>query len=193
MSDLIMFDAATLDKINETTLHKPDAWAGYISGAAEHIWTNEEWHRVSAFPKLPIVVARANNTGTYCGLEAIMAIFKLGIPRSTAIAYDPELFFDPQYFKGTPEEAVDAAINSVAEFYKVMTHFGFLTWKYGSTSWLFKLPPVDGSWVATDSGEAKQYPHSGVHATQYAFDSLLDESVIHRIAVHHRLSESWAF
>jgi hypothetical protein len=179
LTDLVMKDAESF--IADV---KTDVWAVYIGGAATKVWSDDDIRRISHFPKLPIYVLRPDKSGTFCGLECIMTLYKLGIPRSTAVALDMELLC----------EDLSKLSESVSEFYKVLSFFGYLVWKYGSLSYIFKVPSVDGSWVATDSGDDEQYQHAGVHATQWKFstdDGDTDTSRIHRIAVHHRLTESW--
>lgn len=187
LNDYLMKDAAFLDKVDSNTLHEADVWAGYISGeGATHIWSDNDWRRVAAFPKLPIPVATPGKSGTYAGYQCLIAIHKLGIPRGTAVSPDMELFFTE------PNWDMEGATQWLYEFYAVMHHFDFWVWKYGSTSYLFDLPLVDGSWVATDSKVKEQYHHSGVHATQFLFDDNgTDDSVIHRHAVHTRLAADW--
>jgi len=176
-----MKDTANLDNVNAAELHEAEVWAGYIGGAATHIWTDSDWRRVSAFPKLPIYVTRPDRSGTYCGLEAIMAIYKLGIPGSTAVVADLELLSSDIPLMG----------HWLTEFNQVLHYFDYYVWKYGSTSYLFDIPPVDGSWVATDSKVKEQFHHDGVHATQFLFEQKWDDSLIHRWSVHHRISENW--
>jgi hypothetical protein len=181
LTDYHMRDAASLDKITSQELHAVDVWAGYLGGEAENVWTDNDWRRVASFPKLPIYVARTNKNGNYCGLEAIMAIYKLGIPRGTAIASDLELL----------SHDIGTMVEWAAQFNDVLRHFGYYQWPYGSTSYLFDIPSYDGYWVATDSKVEEQYHHGAVHATQYLFEELWDDSLIHRHAVHSRLSQDW--
>lgn len=177
-----MRDCAQLSHITSTELHEADVWAGYLGGAAEVVWSDNDWKRVADFPKLPIYVTREDKTGNYCGLEALIAISKLGIPTGTAIAVDIELL---------AERDVAEAIDWLQEFAKVLHHFHYDVWPYGSTSYLFDLPLLNGYWVATDSKVEEQYHHPGVHATQYLFGELWDDSLIHRHIVHARLSHDW--
>lgn len=181
ITDYHMRDAAFLDKVDSTELHDCDVWAGYIGGAAQNTWSDNDWRRVEQFPKLPIYVTRPDKTGMYCGLEAIMGIYKLGIPHGTAIAADLELLSD---------KVADMA-EWLTDFDKVLTFFGYETWKYGSTDYLFDIPGVAGSWVATDSKIPEQYKKPGVHSTQYLFGNPFDASLIHRHAVHTRLAVKW--
>lgn len=181
LTDYLMRDCADLSKITSTELHEADVWAGYLAGEVEEVWTDNDWRRVASFPKLPIYGARTDKNGGYCGLEAIMAIYKLGIPRKTAIALDLELL------SGNVEEMIQYAI----DFRKVLDFFDYDVWPYGSTSYLFDVPPMGGYWVATDSKIAEQYDHSNVHSTQYLFGDLWDDSLIHRHAVHAYLSAKW--
>lgn len=189
MTDLILADAAYLPSIMP---HGIDAWAVYVSGAATHIWTEDEIREVSRYPKLPIAVTRPDKSGTFCGLEFMMAAYKLGIPRGTAVAADLELLAQ----KCQADGDMSPLYIWIDEFYRVMVHFGYVQWNYGSISYLFECPPCDGFWVATNSHDEIQYPHRYVHATQWIFDvevpgGTIDKSLIHRIAVHHRLSEIW--
>src|SRR5215469_5277560 len=161
MTELVMYDAA---KLPDPLPKGNDVWAGYIGGNVDDVWPDDSWRRVSHFPKLPIYGARTDKTGTYCGLETIMALYKLGVPHSTAVAVDLELFFNGVHWDSVTIDDVSGWLN---EYYDVLKFFGYITWKYGSTSYLFRLPPVDGSWVATDSGVKEQFNHAGVHATQY--------------------------
>jgi hypothetical protein len=181
ITDYHMRDTAFLDKINSIQLHETDVWAGYIAGEATNIWSDGDWRRVSHFPKLPIVVSRTNKNGTYCGLEAMMAIYKLGIPKHTAVVADIELL----------SSNIDEMVKWLDEFHAVMHFFEYDVWKYGSLDYLFDLPPVEGSWIATDSKVAEQYHHAGVHATQYLFAGEYDDSLIHRHAVHSKLAVHW--
>lgn len=176
-----MRDCADLSRIDSKELHEADVWAGYLSGAATKICSDNDWRRVADFPKLPIVVARPGKTGQYCGQEAILAIYKLGIPSGTAIAFDPELE------SGDIAEMVDVT-NGFAD---VLHHFHYDVVVYGSVSWLFDIPMHNGYWVATDSKIAEQYHHPGVHGTQYLFGDLWDESLVHRHWVHSRLAQDW--
>lgn len=185
MTNLTMLDAAYLPA-NHSSL-EVDVWGVYIGGAATHIWPDTDIKKVSHYPKLPIYVLRPGRTGTFCGLECIMALYKLGIPRGTAIALDVEPI------KGQPFD-LEEVKQAVIEFFNVLKFFGYIVWKYGSTSYLFELINCDGSWVATDSHVREFYSHPGVVATQYEFgtdNDRTDTSIIHRFAVHHRLSESW--
>jgi hypothetical protein len=182
ITDYIMKDAehlpVSLDNI------EADVWAGYIGGAAANIWTDDDWRRVSHKPKLPIYVTRPDKTGKYCGLECIMALYTLGIPRGTAVAADLELL----------SSDVPLMNEWLEDFYRVLSFFGYEVWKYGSLDYLFNVDGVDGSWLATNSKVEKQYAHAGQHATQWLFGSdngQTDSSLIHRWAVHHHLSANW--
>jgi len=181
ITDYKMYDVSDLGSITSQELHDCDVWAGYLSGAATHVWSDNDWKRVADFPKLPIVVARPDKAGNYCGLEALIAISKLGIPTHTDIALDMELY----------QNDIDAGIEFVNTFTPVLRHFGLGVCGYGSTSYLFDLPFGDGYWVATDSKIEEQYHHPGVHATQYLFGSNYDISLIHRHFVHKRLEANW--
>lgn len=180
-----MLDAAYLPS-NYHSL-EVDVWGIYIGGAAEHVWPDDDIRKVSSYPKLPIYVLRLDKTGTFCGLECMMQLYKLGIPRGTAIALDVEPI------EGQPWDIEKVKV-AVSEFFNVLRFFGYQVWKYGSISYLFELIGCDGSWVATDSGIREMYNHPGVVATQYEFETNnkeTDTSIIHRFAVHHRLSENW--
>jgi hypothetical protein len=176
-----MRDTDNLSGIDSQELHACDVWAGYIGGQATHTWSDNDWRRVADFPKLPIYVSRVGKTGTYCGLEAIMAIYKLGIPRGSAIVADVELLSGD----------IAELINWTTDFREVLDYFGYHVWPYGSTSYLFDIPMFGGYWVATDSKVEEQYHHPGVHATQYLFGESWDTSLIHRHIVHAQLHQNW--
>jgi len=174
LTDYEMLDAAELP----LTWPETDVWAGYVGGAADNIWSNEDWQRVARYPKLPIWVADKTHSGSYWGLGIVIAAYNLGIPRGTAVAIDMELV------------GADGKAN-LEDCGKCLHYFGYYAWPYGSTSYLFQLPPLDGYWVSTDSKMKQQYAHPNVHATQWDFGSLFDSSLIHRHAVHAHLASSW--
>jgi hypothetical protein len=136
---------------------------GYVRrppGDPAHGWTPAEWGMFPKNKKLPIVVQ--SNPGNVAGaqtdaFEALQDLYALGVPTGVQVALDLETAVDPTY---------------VQEFGKILKWAGFHVHPYGSTSSIFKNPPLQGYWVASPAanGQPFEYNHPDVVATQYALD-----------------------
>lgn len=134
---------------------KSDIVAGYIGGAATHIWTPAEWGMFKGVKKLPIYVApeaigRADNAKDDAW-DCLHALYALRVP-GQPVVIDMETKVDPDYVNG---------------FADVVEHFGYLVWVYGSKDFVFHNPARHGYWVADYTGVPHMVDHLDVRATQY--------------------------
>ena len=146
---------ADTSKPTQLPPHEFGAVAGYIGGDTPHVWTPADWRKFPHDRKLPIFV-RSTVVGAQGGLDdgfaALEALYELGVPKGSYVAYDRETNTDVQ---GTH------AFNGVVHW------GGFYPLPYGSKGNIFDHPAPYGYWVADYTGTPHMYPHSGVVMTQY--------------------------
>ena len=141
-------------------------WGGIVGGylhslgQAFHAWPVDDWNRFPRNKKLPILMQKRPGSADRAEIEAFQVLhelYDLGVPNGTAVVLDLETSVAPFY---------------VVRFGRVMHHFGYRVYPYGSSSTLFKNPPLDGYWVAAPRTDLKPYMHShaNVIMTQYALD-----------------------
>ena len=132
-----------------------EAVAGYIGGDTPHVWTPQDWLKFRHDRKLPIFV-RSQTVGAKGGLDdgfaALEALYELGVPKGTYVAYDRET-------------STDTAATGI--FNEVIRWGGYYSLVYGSKDNIFQHPAPYGYWVADYTGTPHMYPHSGVVMTQY--------------------------
>src|SRR5215813_11774933 len=107
------------------------AIAGYLSSpAAFHPWTRDNWAKFGKVKKLPIFVASKavpgiTGTGNSDAFACLEQVYKLGVPKGSAVALDMETAVDPGY---------------VTAFSDALNWAGYATWVYGSASSVFGNP-----------------------------------------------------
>ena len=165
--------------------HSVSAVMGYIGGAATNIWTEADWRRFDHYPKLPIFVATEKNSGTYDGWAAVMTMYRLGIPRDTALVIDTEL-------------RQSNADDYYTDFYNICRWSGAICWKYGSSNWIYDLPAMDGIGIADPTMVRHCLAGREYRFTQWYWGGKAspttnyDLSEIHRHAMTH-LAVDWTF
>jgi hypothetical protein len=145
--------------------------AGYLSSpAAYHPWSNSDWAKFGTMKKLPIFVASKATglagTGDSDAFSCLEQLYKLGVPKGSAVGLDMETAVDASYVK---------------DFSNALQWAGYRTWVYGSASSVFlnPQPSYGGYWVADYKGIGPfMYKHPGVRATQYESGSEYDSSLI---------------
>ena len=135
---------------------------GYLhtAGQAFHAWPVADWNKFPKNKKLPILMQKRPGSADRAeieGFQVLHELYDLHVPNGTAIVLDLETAVNPPYTK---------------RFGDVMHHFGYRVFVYGSSSTLFKNPPLDGYWVAAPLASRLAYMHSAdnVVATQYSLD-----------------------
>jgi len=134
-----------------------DVAAFYLGGDAAHVWTEEQIHTQPARWRWPIWVMAAGGDGRQHGLECVLALCALGVPKHTAVMLDCEAISEPH--------RVDA-------FADVVHQAGWITTPYGSTSTLFTNPVRAGYAVATLDGNPVMYSHPHVIGTQWGQETV---------------------
>ena len=137
-----------------------DVAAGYYGGpAAYHVWPVVDWERFPG-PRLPIWVAGTDAAAE--AVQAIRALQELKVPLGSFTVVDMET------------RAGRADVDYVYGFGGALRAAGYRVWTYGSASTVFKLPPLNGYWVAdytSDMSLIDQLLQTGhVRAVQYQAD-----------------------
>lgn len=153
------------------------AVAGYIGGAAAHVWTREEWDRFPDAKKLPVFVASGAVTGKEGdpegeAFQCLRALRNLRVPKQ-AVALDMEMAVQPGY---------------VRKFGGILAWAGYFTWVYGSKDFVFKNPALHGYWVADYTGVPHIAAGEHVRATQWEAGATFDQSDVKWWAFTHRLT-----
>lgn len=158
------------------------AVAGYIGGEhALHTWSAKDWKAFAGIRKLPIWVPSNTSGGEADGWACLEAMYKLGIPQGSAVAYDKETDVNPAQCKA---------------FCAVVQWAGFHPWVYGSASTVFGNA-VDNYWVADYVQHPYMYPGRNVRATQYednikSSGTAFDLSEVKKWSYFNRLKKNWA-
>ena len=144
------------------------AAAGYYGGPnAYHVWPGLNWDLFPGF-RLPIWVGGTN--GAEEGAQAVAALRQLRVPPGSLTGADME----------TRSSAEDASYLEV--FGAVLQSAGYKVWTYGSASTVFRLPPLNGYWVASygiSMAEIERLMGLGhVRAVQYANHPGFDASLV---------------
>ena len=143
-----------------------DIAGGYYGGPnAYHVWPAPDWGRFPGF-RLPIWVG--GNDGAAEGADAWRALRNLGVPMESLTVLDME----------TRNSAADAAY--VEAF--AANAGGYRVWVYGSASTVFRLPPLNGYWVADYTSDMRAIDgllqHEHVRAVQFAAVGPYDASLV---------------
>lgn len=168
-----MWDASTPD-------FEPPHWlkivSGYVGGDTPHVWTSAQWARFDGIKKLPIFVTTTTGVPSAWtdAWYILQLLYRLGVPKLTAVVLDLETRIDPAYVTGV---------------HRIIHDFGYLLWPYGSVGTLFANPVCDGYFVATLDGIAQPVMHPGVKATQYVDRGQEDTSLVEFAAYHNELAE----
>jgi len=165
-----MFDASVLPAVIPAGY---EIAAGYIGGDTPHVWTEQEWRRVSHLKRLPIWVydPRSGNPDEDA-VEAFLSLYRLGATVGAPLALDMETHVDKEY---------------VIRFSSLIKWARLRCWVYGSADTVFGNPSADGFWVGDWTGTP--HMHGGGVATQYARGNEYDSSVVEGWAYLHEL---WA-
>ena len=144
------------------------AAAGYYGGPdAYHVWPAGDWGRFPGF-RLPIWVG--GTAGGEEGSVAVVDLHALGVPDGSLTVIDMEI----------RNSNTDVAY--VQEFGAQLQHAGYKVWVYGSASTVFRLPPLNGYWVASygiSMAEIERLMGLGhVRAVQYANHPGFDASLV---------------
>lgn len=140
-----------------------DIGAGYINAPGDyHVWSSEDWKTIPGM-KLPIFVA--GTTGLRDAEEALTDLEALGA-KNCVVALDMEL------------SGYKVNVPYVSSFGAVMQHHGYLVWVYGSASYVFGNPKLNGYWVADYTYTPFMYNHPGTRATQWTDGATYDQSTV---------------
>lgn len=140
-------------------------WGGVIGGYLHtgdpfHPWSEADWRQFAGLRKLPIVAK--SNPGTVAQAEndafsVLQELWNLRVPKGVYTVLDLETAVNPDY---------------VTRYGDVIWWGGYKVFPYGSTSSLFRNPPLNGYWVAAPSMDGKPYMYSRartlIRMTQYA-------------------------
>jgi hypothetical protein len=130
------------------------AIAGYMPGGdPAHPWaTKPDWSKFKGRRKLPIFV-RSNpgqSNAEDDAFKALRDLWELGASHCL-VALDIETANDAAY---------------VTEWGAILRHFGYRVLVYGSAGNVFKLPKLDGRWLAAPGKTFEDYPGDDVRIIQ---------------------------